>query len=107
MLHTSEHNARPKNPRPTQDMPKFSALAYVVVISTAANTVLLISRLGTLSWTESAILACSAAALMAGALFTMLEMHKLHRDVAVAPVVDERRCEAADPAQLRNDVLAR
>lgn len=69
------------NNQSTKAFTRLSIMVYVVVTISAINAVLFVSRLEMLSWTASAMLAFSAAVLTVGALFTAVEMHRLHTQI--------------------------
>ena len=63
----------------TQPFGTWVILAYVVVVSIAIDSVLLLSAASEQSWIGSAVTVSSVALIGAGALFTILEMLKLGR----------------------------
>jgi protein-S-isoprenylcysteine O-methyltransferase Ste14 len=63
----------------TQPFGTWVIVAYVVVVSIAIDSMLLLSAASERSWIGSAVTVFSVALIVAGALFTVLEMLKLGR----------------------------
>jgi protein-S-isoprenylcysteine O-methyltransferase Ste14 len=72
-------NASVQNKPETERFRGWLIVAYVVVISIAIDSALLLSAASERSWIGSAVTVVSVALIGAGALFTVLEMLKLGR----------------------------
>ncbi len=75
-------NASVQNKPETQPFRGWLIVVYVVVISIAIDSALLLSAAGERSWIGSAVTVFSVALISAGTLFTALEMLKLGRSRA-------------------------